>query len=206
MTTNGEIEVLSKEEAQELQTDLSNIQGRANSLIVKDEQSYQMGAETIVWAKQAISKCEDRRKFFVKPLQDHVSRINLFFKNFSEPLSVLRDKVEGKMLTYRSEQRLKQEAEEARLRKLQEKENKKLEKKGLEPLPAVAIPQAPKTTFSDTGSVTAKLNWTWEVVNIKSVPQKYFILDEKQINALVRGGVRSIMGLRIFQEETLSVK
>jgi hypothetical protein len=206
-------EVVSSSEVKELETDLANIQGRAQSLVVKDEESYQFGAETLTWIQSGLKKCEDRRKFFVKPLQDHVSRINLFFKNFTEPLDGFKNDISRKLLTYRSEQEQKRREEEDLFRKEQEKLQKKAEKTAVRngtpipaPLPIVAIPVAAKTTFNDLGAVTAKKTWQWDVVNLAVIPREYLCVDEKKINALVRAGVREIKGIKIYQTEILSVK
>ncbi len=207
------IEVIPTSEIKELETDLANVKGRTQTLVVRDEASYSSGAETLTWIQSAIKKCEDRRKFFVKPLQDHVSRINLFFKNFTEPLEGFKSDISKKLLTYRSEQETKRREEEERFRKeqekLQKKAEKQAEKRGEEPpapLPVVAIPEAAKTTFNDLGAVTAKKIWTWEVVKEEAIPREYLCIDEKKINGLVRAGVREIKGIKIFQKETLSVK
>lgn len=205
--------VASSEEVKELETDLANIKGRAQTLVVKDDESYAFGSETLTWIQSGLKKCEERRKFFVKPLQDHVSQINLFFKNFTEPLEGFKESISAKMIEYRREQENARRIEEERIRKEQEKLQKKAEKTAEKrgevappPLPVVAIPIAPKTTFSDLGAVTAKKAWAWEIVNANAVPREYLCIDEKKINAVIRAGVRDIRGIKIFQKEILSVK
>ena len=138
---------------------------------------------------------------------------NLFFKNFTEPLEGFKYEISRKMLTFRQEQETSRRKQEERLRKEQEAIQKKLEKKAErrgevapEPLPIVAIPEAPKTTFNDLGAVTAKKIWTWEITNENVIPREYLCVDEKKINGLVRAGVREIRGIKIYQKETLAVK
>src|SRR3990167_9571967 len=129
MTTNGtEVEVVSREEVKELETDLVNIKGRSVALVVKNQETYNQGAELFNWCNLGIKKCEERRKFFVKPLNDHVSRINLFFKNFSTPLTELKDDIERKMLSWRRTEDERIRLEDERIRKDQEKLQKKLKK------------------------------------------------------------------------------
>src|SRR3990167_7144254 len=122
MTTNGtEVEVISREEAKELETDLANIKGRSVALVVKNQETYGQGAELFNWCNLGLKKCEDRRKFFVKPLNDHVSRINLFFKNFSTPLTELKNSIESKMLKWRNAEDERIRLEEEQIRRDQEK-------------------------------------------------------------------------------------
>ena len=200
-------EVATNDEVQTLKTDLSNIKGRAEAMVVKTDDDYSKASTVLKWIADTEKKCESRRKFFVDPLNEHVRRVNLFFKNFTEPLNEFRRKIEAKMLEYRAETERKRQEEEKRLMKQQEKVNKKLEAKGQEPLPAVAIPQAPKTTFTgDGGTVTAKKVWAWQVVDEKKIPREWFSLDEKKVNAAVRGGLREIPGIKIFQKESLAVR
>lgn len=208
-----DVQVVNSEEVKELQTDLANIKGRTQTLVVTNDETYQAGAETLTWIQSALKKCEDRRKFFVKPLQDHVSRINLFFKNFTEPLEGFKGDISSKLLTYRDEQEKKRREEEERFRREQEKAQRKAEKNAEkrgeaapEPLPVVAIPEAAKTTFSDLGSVTAKKTWAWEIVNENVIPREMLCLDTIKINGLVRAGVRDIRGIKIFQKEIMSIK
>ena len=202
MTNGSDVLVITPEEKRELETDLTNLIAQGNALVVKDDESMQRGVELLSWQARAIKKIEERRQFFVKPLNEHVSRINLFFKNFSVPLANTRTIIEPKILAYR--QKKEQERIEAQ-RKL-DRENKKAEKLTGEALPRpVILPQA-QTAFSDTGSATAKKVWRFRVVKESEIPMKYFELSESKIRMAIREGVRNIAGLEIYQEETLAIK
>ena len=48
--------------------------------------------------------------------------------------------------------------------------------------------------------------WKFEVVEIDSVPKDYLVVDESAIGRAVRGGVRAIPGVRIFEEKTMGVR
>lgn len=48
--------------------------------------------------------------------------------------------------------------------------------------------------------------WKFEVIEIDSVPKDYLVVDESAIGRAVRGGVRSIPGVRIYEEKTMGVR
>lgn len=48
--------------------------------------------------------------------------------------------------------------------------------------------------------------WAFEIENDKLVPRDYLMVDEKAIRQAIRDGVRTIPGVRIYQEESLRVR
>jgi len=213
VTNENEVLVITPEEKRELETDLSALISQGGALVVKDDESMQRGVELLSWQARALKKIEERRQFFVKPLNEHVSRINLFFKNFSVPLTNTRAVIEPKILNYRREKEEARRKEEMRIQREQNARQKELEKEAKKigqvapvPLPkSVILPQA-QTTFSDSGSATAKKVWRFKVLKESDIPIKYFTLDEMKIRAAIREGIRNIQGLEIYQEESLAIK
>lgn len=207
------VEVISREEVKELEVDITNIQAQGGALKVTCQGDYQKGVELLSWIQKSVKKAEEKRKFFVSPLNDHVARINAFFRNFTQPLTEMRGVIEPKMLSWRRAEDARIAAEEERIKKEQAAIQRKLEKDAKKngdpvpqtlPVPTVA-PQA-KTVFAENGMATVKKNWAWRVKNEDIIPNEYWILDEKKINAAVRAGIRNIRGVEIYQEESLSVR
>lgn len=156
---------------------------------------------------------EEQRKFFVAPLNQQVTAINSRFRTYSLPLDCADSVLRKKVLAYRQEQERKRREEEERLRKLAEKEQAKLEKKAErkgEPAPPPIIPlhfDGPvKTVQADYGTASVKQVWTWELVDAKQVPSEYLMVDEKKISAVVKAGIRNILGVRIYQVDQLAVR
>ncbi len=104
---------------------------RANNLIeaagraeITDQDTYEKGTDLIKLIGVAFNKAEDERKGWVKPLNDHVSRINGEFKKITVPLKTAKDAVTKLCTTYaleqqriRDEEALKQAQEEERIQK-----------------------------------------------------------------------------------------
>ncbi len=66
--------------------------------------------------------------------------------------------------------------------------------------------QQSKTVHSNNGSIQIKKEWTSEIINENDVPRHYLIVDEKAIRKAVRGGVRMINGVRIFEREIIGTR
>ncbi len=76
------------------------------------------------------------------------------------------------------------------------------------PVPMRApIPAAPeKTTRSVLATTTIKKVWQYEITDADAVPREYLAVNEKKIAGVVRAGLRSIAGVRIFEAEQLAVR
>lgn len=106
-------------------------------------------------------------------------------------------------------------AEQARIAAEQARLEAEAEAANAPPPPPVAIvppspapiPAAPeKTTRSPLATTTVKKVWQYEVTDPDAVPREYLVIDQKKIAAVVRAGVRSIEGVRIFETEQLAVR
>ncbi len=200
-------------EVKEIQSQSEKIIAAAQAIAVTDEKGMGEATELLGWIARAKKQVEEKRKFFVNPLNKQVKAINAMFKDYAAPLEQADTLLRGKVLIYREEQERIRRAEEERLRKLQEKEQERLrkqaEKKDLPPPPPMPTPQVQgqaKTVHSDFGSVSAKKVWDFEIVNEQEIPKEFLMVNEKAIRAAVKAGVRNIPGVKIFQREELAVR
>ncbi len=184
----------------------------ANDLVVFDDESLTRATNMLGRVATLKKELEERRKFFVGPLNEQVKRINDLFRSLAAPLDRVDQILRDKVLAYRREQERRRREEEERLRKLQEAEQKKLEKKaekkGLEPPPPpapVVLAGPARTVSADLGKATVRVVWDFEIVDPSQLPREYLIPDVAKIRAVVRAGVREIPGVRIYQTEQLAV-
>lgn len=151
---------------------------------------------------------EAKRKEYTVPLNDHLKAINDAFKTITEPLLQAESLMKQKVLAYHAEQaRLRREEEEInRLRVEAAQKEMKLKGELTEPVALVEVRPEPsrvdRTEFS-TG-VVKKIK-KWEVVDIKLVPIEYLVIDSAKVGKVVRAGIPSIPGIRIYEEDTLAV-
>lgn len=208
-------EIVPEQEVKELQREQNDVVTSVESMEIADQEGMERATGLLSMIARAKKSVEERRKFFTKPLNDQVSKINALFKELASPLEEADKALRQKMLDYKREQDRLARAERERLRKLQEKEQKRLErqaaKKGAPaPPPPPPVPyateQTPITTRSEAGTVTAKKTWDFEIVDESKLPRQWLIPNEKAIRAAVKAGVRDIPGVRVFQREDLSVR
>lgn len=206
--TEKKVEVSYTEKLGEISADVKNQTKLANSIVVADEKTELKASELLVNVKARIKKVDEWRKFFVKPLQDHVKTINAEFANVSEPLEKIENALKNGISTYRMELHRKAVAEQARIDKIRQTANEKRLEKGQDiinaPVATVETPDAPVKT--QAGTVSTSLEWTYEVEDIHEVPRQFLRCEanHSEIMKAIKEGKREIKGLKIF--EKVSVK
>lgn len=197
----------------QLTGEASSLEVRANELIILTDADAAEATNILGFIATAKKKLEEKRTFFVKPINDQVKNINNLFKQYNLPLDNADSTLRRKVLAYRQEQTRKKREEDERLRQLAEKEQrrleKKAEKKGLPAPPPIIIQaseSAPKTIQASMGSATTRTTWDFQIVDESLIPREYMVVDEKKIRAVVKAGIRNIPGVNIYQAETLSVR
>jgi hypothetical protein len=207
--------VVPEKETQEIQEITSGVVKAAEKVVVDSNEGMLEATDILSWVSNAKKQVEDKRKFLVKPLNDHVKAINEMFKGYMAPLEQADGVLRKKVLIYRQEQERIRREEEERLRKEAEAEQKRLEKQakkeGAAPPPppppvAPSMPEQAKTVHSGMGSVSTKMVWDFEIVDEVKVPRNFMIVNEKAIRAAVKAGVRNIPGVKVYQKEELAVR
>lgn len=76
-----------------------------------------------------------------------------------------------------------------------------------------ALQQAPTLAAYDVATAPSSTKvkgitkrWTFEITDESLVPREYLMVDEKKIREVVTAGSRSIPGIRIFQQESLTIR
>lgn len=191
----NDIQVIEQQATQEIttiQTGLLGLKDSVEKMQITNAQELAGSSDMLKKIKQWIKTIEEKRKFLVKPLNDHVDRINAEFK----PQTVFAKEIEGilsgKMVKYQEEERRRLEAEE-RLRREEEAKRLAEQQKKIEDLAAktnseaileqaieveqkqidlVAKPIEVKQTVVTQNSQTAiRYIWSYEIIDEKSVPR-----------------------------------
>lgn len=151
---------------------------------------------------------EEKRKEYIKPLQDHVKAINDAFKFLMEPIEVADQVTRKKILAFQAEQeRIRQEQERINALRI-EAAKKEMELKGelTEPVDLVeVIPEAPDRVETDLGASGMATIWKFEVVDFALLPDRFKMENATLIGKVVRAGEREIPGVRIWSEKNLRV-
>ncbi|MDR7496813.1 MAG: hypothetical protein QN174_07640 [Armatimonadota bacterium] len=209
-----------------LRAEAASIVAQAASLVVATQVDAERATALLGRIAAFRRAAEDRRKFFVGPLNDHVKAINGLFRELVAPFDEADGTLRGKLAAWRraEQERLARErreaeerarAEEARAREILRHADRHTREEALEAFrradeaaeAADAVPVAPGPTLrAEAARVTARKVWDFEVVDLAQVPHEFVTLNEPTVRAAIRAGVRQIPGLRIYEREQLAVR
>ncbi len=151
---------------------------------------------------------EERRKEYIKPLQEHTKAINDAFKGLMLPIETADQITREKILAFNLKQKLIREEQERINRLRMEAARAEMELKGelSEPVDLVeVIAEAPRRVSTEMGTVGQRMIRKWEVEDLSKVPLDYLMIDATKVGKVVRAGIPSIQGIRIWEEPILSV-
>ena len=154
---------------------------------------------------------EEKRKEYVKPLQNHVQEINDAFKTLMRPIEEADRITRVKMLDFTKEQeRIRLEQEEIN-RKRREAAEAEMELNGelSEPVNLVeVVPAAPKRVSTDMGSTGMVDHWKWEVVDFALLPDEYKVVDGSMLTAVAKKhhDQKPVPGVRFYNEPIIAVR
>lgn len=181
---------------------------KITSVVIKDELSSKYANDLALACKKLIDKAEEKRKFIVGPLNDHIKTINNEFKKITAPLMEGVAILKEKLLRWQQEIRKVKEAEQ------EEKLAVANDFLGDE---APAEIEKPKVRVeSGMGMSFMRKVWAWKVIDEAKIPRGYLMIDEKKINAMVKAHTKnihgvvtndlSIDGIEIFQKDEVSLR
>jgi len=150
---------------------------------------------------------EEKRKEYVGPINEHLKAVNDAFKSFTDPLVQADTITRKKVLDYRAEQnRVRQEQEEINRMRIEAAQREmRLTGELTESVNLVETQEQPEHYRTDSGTLGTMKVRKWEVVDMAQVPDEYKMVDATKVGKVVRAGIPSISGIRIWEEETLRV-
>lgn len=200
--------ILPPDEVRTLERSTGLLVEGAESFLIQSDEDVDSASKFLKVIAESRKTVEERRQFFVRPLNNHVSAINEMFKKFLAP-AVEADRIlRGKIATFRTEQQRTRLEEQKRIQAaadaLQKKLNEEAEAEGVPAAKVMAgTVLAPPSTL---GNVNIRKVWKFDVLDDEMVPREYLVVDEKLIRAAVAGGAREIPGVRIYQDEQIAVR
>jgi len=150
---------------------------------------------------------EEKRKEYIKPLQEKVKEINGAYKTFMEPIEVADKVTRQKILAFNAEQeRQRQEQEEINRLRI-EAAQKEMELKGelTESVDLVEVVPEVKRVSTDMGTSGVMKIRKYRVINFAELPDQYKIENSALLNKVVKAGIQEIPGVEIYSEDTLRV-
>jgi len=189
--------MIEKKEIQILKKQVSPLLKEANSYNINSIKAVDKASIFLKKVRDVESNIEQKRLKITKPLNQSLKEINNTFKQLKEPLIEARTYLTRKIIDWKTIEQKRLEVEETRRRKIQEAH----EAKGHE----VKAPIVLERPENKIGNTQTRKVWTFEVVDFSKLPNEYKSLDQVAVNQAIRNGIKEIKGLRIYQEEKLSI-
>ncbi len=186
---------------------LVEVKSKAAALQVRDDASASIATAMAGNVKRLSKSIDEQRKSLVEEPNSYVKAVNGMAKMFTEPAGQIERLLKDKLGGYHAQRELERRKAEEEIRKAQAEIYRKQQEEAKAahvepPPPPVPIPiKAETVTRSDTGvSAHVRKVWKAEIVDVKQVPREFCEPSTRLINEAVRGGVREIAGVRIFED------
>ena len=188
--------------------DIAEMENQARQAVITDAATKEGVVKMTGRAKKLDKAIEGLRKAAVEPFNEHVKRVNGLCKGYQKRFQDITQGLTDKITIYdRAEAATRREAEriaQGAARKIEAEARKAAEAAGVPaeevPTVSVVLPTAPTVTRTEEGSSHSRAVWKWKIVDVDALPRDWMIPDEKAINGAVRAGLRSIPGIRIYEE------
>ena len=222
-----EIKVIEKD-VKKIETSNNSLFLKIKNLEIVDERTFGIAANFLKTLKETAKEIEEREKEFTKPLNDTLKKIRDVFRPQKDAIEEMKGILEKeKILPYqrelervrREEAEKKRQAEIDRLKKEREEELKKAleektmtkkeikaeEKAVIEEVKIIEKKEIKIETGIKTssGSMNIRKTWTFEIIDFEKVPRTYCEPSKSIIDDAIKSGVRDIIGIRIFEKETI---
>ena len=153
---------------------------------------------------------EEKRQEYVKPINDHVNAVNKAFHALTDPIEEADKLTRNKIQAYRALVESRRRMAEAINKQKEEIARKEAELSGTGEITSditpVVVPMAPPAHVqAGTATLGTSKVRKWELVNFAQVPDDMKTLDTVKIGKLVRAGIDSIAGIRIWEEDGIRV-
>jgi hypothetical protein len=191
---------------------VSVMEAEAQAIEVKTSAAAANATEMTGQVKRLANQIDARRKEIIAEPDSFVRKVNGFVKPLADRLKALEALLKRKLSdhAYQVElQRREIERKQTQARiELQKQVDAEAKAKGVESvvIAPVAMPTKKEPVRSDSAVSSAVMVWKHEVIDAAAVPREYLMVDDKAITAAVKAGIRSIPGVRIFEEAEMRVR
>ena len=169
---------------------------------VTNDTEQKQAEDLLISAKFALKQAEEKRKELTRPLDESKKRIIELFKPYVDKLSNGVDTLNGVLHHYHADKVAIAEA--ARLTALAREASRIATAKGtgeiIQPLSKPVVPESPKTSRTNLGSVTYRGDYDIQIVDPALVPKDLCEPSMLKIRARVRSGVTNIPGVLISRK------
>lgn len=168
----------------------------SQSITIQTNDEYSHWGDVMKLCKNKIKDTEDERKEYTKPIDEAKKRLMDKEKQITEPIKEYIKKIETEMAKWFVAEEKRRQAEQKRL------EDEAIANAKPEDCDVIVpIVESVKTTRGDVATSTAIKYNDFELIALNEVPNEYLMLDENKVKeAINKGGVKSIAGIRILEK------
>jgi len=181
------------------------LQKYAEARIIKTVEDLKPANDDLVTIRRLKKALEEKRKEYVKPLQDHVKSINDTFKTFMEPIEIADKVTSQKMLAFTSEQdRIRSEQERINAERVKlAQDEMKLTGEISESVNLIEVIAPPSNHIrTEVGISSIIKRWEFLVEDFSILPDQYKLPDMVKIRKVITAGA-TIPGVRSWKEDNL---
>lgn len=181
-------EYLPVEQRKEVNASLTLFQSRAKEIVVKDDATMADANDLLIKISQKQKNIEQFRLAIVKPFKDHIKKIDDFFKTLGSSFDPPKEQITKKVADFRA----KKADQERRERERNEQKAKEAEAAGKTEKAAdlrakdTRMKAPEKSQATESGMATWIKKGEGKVVNPDLLPDEFWMIDEKKLNARVR--------------------
>ena len=202
-----------------------------NILLIKPIET-QIGYENAITIVKEIetyaSKLEDERLKITRPLDAAKNAVMDLFRPAKDKLQLISDTLRKRINNYAYEQEQKRQAEQRKAQQLADREaekerqrllaraekakesGKEAKAEALQEQAEAVVPIAPivMPKIEQPKGVAMKTLWKYKVVDIKSVPREYLMINDELLSKLAVGtkGAIKVEGIEFYSEQIASIR
>ena len=185
-----------------LQKQSESLLKKAQMHQINTEVDQSAATELIGQVKSILKALEGRRKAFTTGANDYIKTVNILYRGLKEPLERAEKVLKQKMGAFFRKQEELRQKEEIKLKK---KMDRAAEKGKEIPIEQPKIESQKSVKTENSGASFIKV-WKHEIIDAEKVPREFCKPDEVKLNAAVKAGLRSIPGVKIYEDVQTRIK
>jgi hypothetical protein len=179
---------------------------------VTDEGTQGSAVEMAAQAKRLGKALDEVRVSFVRPHNEFVKSVNALAKRFDSRLAQIEGGLKRKISIFCQAQELERRKREQAAQRAAAEAQKRIDAEakaaGVETvtIDAPVIPPADPVIRTAAGSAYQERFWSFEVQDEAQIPREYLMVDERKLRDAVKAGVRTIPGVRIWEDSRTKIR
>jgi hypothetical protein len=196
---------------------IKDLSEKCLTLAINNDSTLAQAKEFAKLGKSIENYIEEKRKMLTKPLVDKKKEIDDVAKDLKAILDRGVKPLRDKILNYEQEKLAAQQAEMRRIAEEKRKKEEELRAAALAESKTdevieqkvdelVALQNQEAELIQNPEKTSIRKVWTFDVVDIELVPRDFLELNSVKVNAAIKGGMREIPGLNIYQKDQLNLR